>query len=71
VVIGGCFSGVVGRESLYFLLKNHMMNGDRYVTVLDDHLFNFYKLHGCATFMHDATPCHKAEKSINSFMIVK
>lgn len=62
VMVWGCFSGAVGRGGLYFLPKNVMMNGERYMTVLNDHLLQSYAIHDCNIFMHDSAPCHKAKK---------
>jgi len=38
-----------------------MMNGTRYITVLDAHLLAFMDIHGCITFQQDSAPCHKAK----------
>ena len=62
VMTWGCFSGEKGRGSLYFLPKNKKMNAELYMQVLEDHMFNFYNIHGSEVFMHDSAPCHKARK---------
>ena len=60
VMVWGCFSSK-GCGGLYFLPKGVTMNGERYVSVLDDHLLTFMGLHGCKTFQQDSAPCHKAK----------
>ena len=62
VIVCGYFSGEKGRGGLYFLPINKKMNADLYLQVLEDHMLNFYNLHGSEVFMHDNTPCHKAWK---------
>jgi transposase len=67
VMVWGCFSGTLGRGGLYFLPKNVTMNGERYQTVLEDHLLRFMELHGCTHFLQDGAPCH-ASKRIKAFL---
>ena len=61
-MIWGCFSGEKGRRGMYFLPKNKKMNADLYLQVLEDHMLNFYNIHGSEVFMHDSAPCYKARK---------
>ena len=62
VMVWGCFSGEKNRISLYFLPKNKKMNTELYLQVLEEHMVNFYHIHGSEVFMHDSAPCHKARK---------
>jgi hypothetical protein len=59
VMVWGCFSGTLGHGGLYFLPINVTMNGERYQTVLEDHLLRFMELHGCTNFLQDGAtvPC--------------
>lgn len=61
VMIWGCFSGRRGRGGLYFLPKNQTMTGARYVSVLENHLAPFMRIHGCTWFLQDGAPCHKSK----------
>lgn len=62
VMVWGCFSGKAGRGGLFFLPRNVTMNGERYMSVLDDHLLSFYEIHGTSIFMQDGAPCHTSKK---------
>lgn len=55
--------GVVA--GIYFLPRNVMMNGDRYLEVLEGHLLPFMEIHGTMRFLQDGAPCHKAKKVTN------
>jgi hypothetical protein len=61
VMVWGCFSGIRGRGGLYFLRKNEMMNGKCYISVLENHLLPFMRIHRCKWFLQDGAPCHKAK----------
>jgi hypothetical protein len=61
VMIWGCFSGTWGKGGLYFLPKNQTMNRQRYLTVLENHLLPFMRIHSRKWFLQDGTPCHKSE----------
>ena len=50
------------KGDLYFLPNNKKMNVNLYLQVLEDHMLNFYKIHGSEVFMHDSAPCHKTRK---------
>jgi hypothetical protein len=67
VMVWGCFSSFVGRGGLYFLPKNTTMNGERYQTVLDDHLLQFMEIHDCMHFLQDGVSCH-GSKHIKAFL---
>jgi transposase len=62
VMVWGCYSGEVGRGSLYFLPKNKTMNGERYKGVMEENLIPFMNYHRAKTFMHDGAPCHRSKK---------
>lgn len=62
VMMWGAYSGKMGRAGMYFLPKKCTMNGERYITVLEEHLLNFFELHDCQMFMQDGAPCHKSKK---------
>lgn len=62
VMVWGCYSGKVGRGSLYFLPKNKTMNGDRYKMVMEENLIPFMNYHRAKTFMQDGAPCHRSKK---------
>lgn len=70
VMVWGCFSGSGGRGGLYFLPKNTTMNGERYETVLKDHLIPFMGFHRSTHFLQDRAPCH-ASKRVKSFLADK
>jgi hypothetical protein len=55
-MIWGSFSGIMGRGGLYMLPKKVTMNGDRYISVLENHLLAMYGIHGCEIFMLDGAP---------------
>ena len=38
------------------------MNAELYLQVLEEHMLNFYHIHGSEVFMHDSAPSHKARK---------
>ena len=67
VMIWGRFFGEKGRGGLYFLPKNKKMNVELYLQVLEEHMLNFYHIHGSEVFMHDSAPCHKARKITRHF----
>ena len=50
------------RGGIYFLPKNNKINADIYLQVLEDHMLNFYNIHGSEVFMHNSVPCHKTRK---------
>ncbi len=45
VMVWGCYSGKVGRVSLYFLPKNKTMNGERNKGVMEENLIPFMNFH--------------------------
>ena len=47
---------------LYFLPKNTTMNGERYLTLLQEKLEFYVNSHQVTTLMHDGAPCHHARK---------
>ena len=61
VMLWGSFFGEKGGGRLYFLPKNKKMNAGLYMNVLEEHMLNFFRNHGCEVFMHDSAPCHKAK----------
>lgn len=65
VMVWGAFSGNKGRGGLYFLPKNVTMRAVHYISVLEEHLLNFWHIHECDFFMHDGA--HKA-KSVKKFL---
>jgi transposase len=65
VMVWGCFSGKMGRGGLYFLPKNQTMNGERYKSVLENHLMPFMRIHGATFFLQDGAPCHKSKLVMN------
>ena len=69
VMVWGCFLGEKGRQGLYFLPNNKKMNADLYLQVLEDHMLNFYNIHGSEVFMHGSAPCHKARKVTRYFKL--
>ena len=62
VMVWGCFSGEKGRRGLYSLLQNKKMNAELYLQVLEEHMLNFFHIHGSEVFMQDSASCHKARK---------
>ena len=67
VMVWGCFLGEKGRGGLYFLPKNKKINAEFYLQVLEEHMLNFYHIHGSEVFMHDSALCHKARKITRYF----
>ncbi len=49
-MVWACFTGSVGRGSIYFLLQKTMMNGDRYLYVMKEKLLHRMEIH-CATYL--------------------
>lgn len=62
VMVWACFSAKLGRGGLFFLPKNTTMNADRYIGVLNDHLYDSFSIHDTSIFMHDGAPCHTSRK---------
>ena len=62
VMVWKCFSEKKGRGGLYFLPKNKKMNAEVYLQVLEEHMLNFYDIHGSEVIIHDSASCHKARK---------
>ena len=62
VMVWGCFSGEKGRGGLYLIPKNKKINAVLYLQVLEEHMLNFYNIHGSEVFMHDCAPCHEDRK---------
>jgi hypothetical protein len=60
VMVWGCFSWK-GRGGLEFLNQGEMMNGQRYLRLLDEKLELFMGLHNTTHFLQDGAPCHKAK----------
>lgn len=67
VMVWGASTGNKGRGGLYFLPKNVRMKATNYITVLEEHLLNFWKIHQCDYFMHDGAPAHSA-KIVTKFL---
>jgi transposase len=63
-----CFTGDFGRGGLYFLPQKLMMNGDRYLDVLKNHLLPFMVIQKATHFLQDGAPCHKSKK-ITEFLM--
>ena len=62
VTLRESFSGDKRRGGLYSLPKNKKTNADLYVKVLEEHMLNFFCIHGSEVFMDNSAPCHKAKK---------
>lgn len=60
VMAWGCFSWM-GRGGLEFLNKGEMMNGPRYLRILDEKLEFFMAQHATSHFLQDGAPCHRAK----------
>lgn len=60
VMAWACFSWK-GRGGIEFLDQGEMMNGIRYLRVLEDKLEYFMQSHGTTHFLQDGAPCHKAK----------
>jgi transposase len=67
VMIWGCFCGVGGRGSLYFLPPKVTMNGERYLEMLRDKLLPWMSRLGATKFLQDGAPCHKSKKVMAFF----
>jgi transposase len=62
VMVWGCFSGLGGRGSLYFLPPKVTMNSDRYIAMLKDKLLFWMTYHRAKHFLQDGAPCHTSRK---------
>ncbi len=62
IMVWACFSGKMGRASLYFLPANLTMNSERYLEVLESKLFPYMELHKVGHFLQDGAPCHKSKR---------
>ena len=62
VMVWRCFSGEKKRGGLYFFANNNKMNANLYLQVLEDHMLNFYNIHGSEVIMYNSALCHKAIK---------
>ena len=60
-VVGKFFWGQRKRRTLLSSEKQKI-NADLYVKVLEEHMLNFFRIHGSEVFMRDSAPCHKAKK---------
>lgn len=60
IMVWGCFSWR-GRGAIEFMKKGEMMNGKRYLELLEDKLERFMELHQTTHFLQDSAPCHKAK----------
>jgi transposase len=65
VMIWGCFCGIGGRGSLYFLPPKMTMNGERYIEMLRDKLLPWMGMLGATKFLQDGAPCHTSKKVKN------
>ena len=50
-----------GRGGLEFLAKGEMMNGPRYLMILENKLEFFLRQHCCSHFLQDGAPCHRSK----------
>ncbi len=64
VMVWACFINDVGRGGLYFLPQKLMMNGDRYLDVLKNHLLPFMEIHKATHFLQDGAYATKSKKII-------
>ena len=64
VMVWACFSGVVGRGSIYFLPAGSTMNSEKYAIVLTEKLFPWMRMYSCYKFLQDGAPCHKSKASM-------
>ncbi len=55
IIVWSCYSGKVGRGSLYFLPKNKTMNK----VVMEENLIPF--MNRAKTFKLDSAPCHRSK----------
>jgi transposase len=67
LMVWASFTGACGRAGIFFLPPNVTMNGERYQTVLEDHLLPFMTIHRSTHFLQDGAPCH-ASKRIKDFL---
>ena len=58
-MVWGSFSGT-GRGGLWFMPKNTMINGQKYLSILKDKLLLNMELLNCTVFQHDGAPCHRS-----------
>jgi hypothetical protein len=58
VMVWDCFSWQ-DRGGLEFLKKGEMMNSQRYLSVLEDKLELFMRIHKTSHFLQDGAPCCK------------
>jgi hypothetical protein len=63
VMVWERFSATVGRNRLFFLPKNKMMNSEVNMGMQKDHLFPFMTIHGSEFFLQDGAPCHTSKRS--------
>lgn len=62
VMVWGCFSGLLGRGSIWFLPKGETMNSTNYLKCLEEKLIPFMEIHGTTKFLQDGAPSHKAKR---------
>jgi transposase len=62
VMVWGCFSGIGGCGSLFFLPPKTTMNGERYMEMLREKLLFWMKHHKATHFLQDGALCHKSKK---------
>lgn len=60
VMAWACFSWR-GRGAIEFLQPGEMMNGQRYLRVMEEKLGLFMNLHGTTHFLQDGAPCHRSK----------
>jgi transposase len=58
-MVWGSFCGS-GRGGIWFMPKNTTINGQVYLSILQDKLETHMGILNCTTFQHDGAPCHRA-----------
>lgn len=60
-MVWACFSSS-GRGAIWFMPKNTTINGNVYLSVLQDNLQPHMDIQECTIFQHDGAPCHRTAK---------
>jgi hypothetical protein len=68
VMVWGCFSGLGGRGSPYFLTPKVTMNSNRYIAMLKDKLLFWMTHHRAKHFLPDGAPCHTSREEVMAFL---
>lgn len=66
VMVWASFSAA-GRGGIWFMPRNTMINGQVYLSILQEKLPHHMGILNCTTFQHDGAPCHQT-RAVSSWL---